>query len=57
VRWNSTYMMIKRALRLKAAIDAYCYCWQRPRGKDSNDLTAAFLDDKIGKNYATSASY
>ena len=44
VRWNSTYVMIKRALRLKGPIDAYCQRWRAPRGSDSYDLIANFLD-------------
>ncbi|KAI6854620.1 hypothetical protein KC338_g9214 [Hortaea werneckii] len=46
MRWDSTYTMIKRALRLKAALEAYCHRWQRPKGKDAYDLTADFLDEQ-----------
>ncbi|KAI6914226.1 hypothetical protein KC318_g700 [Hortaea werneckii] len=38
------------ALRLKkdtgAAVEAYCHQWQRPKGKDANDLSADFLDEQ-----------
>ena len=44
VRWNSTYIMINRGLKLEAAIEAYCGRWQRPKGKDSYNLSADFLD-------------
>ncbi|EXU94500.1 hAT family dimerization domain protein [Metarhizium robertsii] len=44
-RWNSIYMMIKRALELRSAIELYQSRWQKPRN-DSNhrDLTKDFLN-------------
>jgi hypothetical protein len=38
--------MIDRAIKLIAPIDAYCHRWQRPKGKDTYDLTADFLDQQ-----------
>jgi len=46
VRWNSTYVIISCGLKLKAAIEAYCYRWQRPKGKDSYDPAANFLNEQ-----------
>lgn len=43
VRWNSTYSMIQRALRLQPAIQRYCREW-RPANSDSYDLSNDFLD-------------
>jgi hypothetical protein len=36
--------IIRRALRLRAAIDAYCHRWQRR--SQAYDLTADYLDDQ-----------
>lgn len=43
VRWNSTYYMIQRALRLQSAIQRYCRDW-RPAKGEQYDLKKDFLD-------------
>lgn len=43
VRWNSTFSMIKRALRLQPAIQRYCLKWT-PADGENYDLTKDFLD-------------
>lgn len=43
VRWNSTLYMIRRALRVKLAIERYCRQWQRPNN-DAYNLRQDFLD-------------
>lgn len=43
VRWNSTYAMIQRALRLKDALHRYCKHW-RPVPSESYDLRKDMLD-------------
>jgi hypothetical protein len=43
VRWNSTYYMIKRALRLQDALRQYCRDW-RPAPHELHDLKKDFLD-------------
>lgn len=45
VRWNSTYSMIQRALRLQPAIHRYCLQWT-PADGESYDLSKDFLDAK-----------
>lgn len=45
VRWNSTFAMIERALKLQPAIQRYCRQWT-PADSDSYDLTSDFLDAK-----------
>jgi hypothetical protein len=45
VRWNSTYAMIQRALRLKDALNRYCKQWT-PARHESYDLTKDLLDAK-----------
>ena len=45
VKWNSTYAMIERALKLKAPLQRYCRKWQ-PTKTDSYDLERDFLDAK-----------
>ena len=39
IRWNSTYFMIKRGLKLRDAIDLYHLRWQKPTTKDAYDLS------------------
>ncbi|EXU94816.1 hAT family dimerization domain protein [Metarhizium robertsii] len=44
-RWNSIYMMIKRALELRSAIELYQSRWQKPRNDPNHrDLTKDFLN-------------
>jgi hypothetical protein len=43
VRWNKTYLMIQRALRLQSVIQRYCREWH-PANSDSYDLSNDFLD-------------
>ncbi|KJZ68075.1 hypothetical protein HIM_12531 [Hirsutella minnesotensis 3608] len=44
-RWNSIYMMIKRALELRSAIELYQSRWQKPRNDvDRRDITKDFLN-------------
>lgn len=43
VKWNSTYSMITRALRLQGALRKYCREW-RPTNNDSYNLQDDFLD-------------
>jgi hypothetical protein len=43
VRWNSTFTMIERALRLKDALHRYCKHW-RPAHGESYDLNKDMLD-------------
>ncbi|KAM4061909.1 transposase-like protein [Hirsutella rhossiliensis] len=44
-RWNSIYMMIKRALELRCAIELYQSRWQKPKNDpDHRDLTNDFLN-------------
>ena len=43
VRWNSTYYMIQRALRLQPAIQRYCRDWRQAKGEQYN-LRKDFLD-------------
>ena len=45
MRWNSTYSMIQRALRLKDALHRYCVQWT-PTQSESYDLTRDLLDAK-----------
>jgi hypothetical protein len=45
VRWNSTYDMIQRALRLKDVLHRYCKHWKQERG-ESYDLMKDMLDAK-----------
>ncbi len=35
IRWNSIYYMIKRALKLRNAIDLYHLRWRKPSGKEN----------------------
>lgn len=40
IRWNSTYYMIRRAIKLRSAIDLYIYHWQKsPLDDDAYDLS------------------
>lgn len=43
VRWNSTFAMIERALRLEHELRGYCIQWFPERG-EHYDLTKDFLD-------------
>ncbi|KAM4067524.1 transposase-like protein [Hirsutella rhossiliensis] len=44
-RWNSIYMMIKRALELRCAIELFQSRWQKPpNDPDHRDLTSDFLN-------------
>ena len=44
-RWNSIYVMMKRALELRSAIELYQSRWQRPKNDPSHrDLTSDFLN-------------
>lgn len=45
VRWNSTYYMINRAIKLQAAIKRYCRDW-RPAPHERYDLKGDFLDNE-----------
>lgn len=45
VRWNSTFAMIQRALRLEPAIDRYCRQWRSLAGNEY-DLKSDLLDDQ-----------
>jgi hypothetical protein len=45
VRWNSTYSIIQRALRLKDALHRYCAQWT-PTQSESYDLTRDLLNAK-----------
>lgn len=44
VRWNSTFYMIQRALRLKRAFRFHCDDWRKPTGSE-RDLSKDFLND------------
>jgi hypothetical protein len=44
VRWNSTFYMIRRALKLKRAFRFYCDDWRKPAGSQ-RDLSKDFLSD------------
>jgi hypothetical protein len=46
IRWNSTYTMIERALKLEAAIRIYCDRWVKPKERDAYDLKKDFLDNQ-----------
>lgn len=43
VRWNSTYLMIERALKVESALDYYCKHWQQPPSDSEYDLSQDFL--------------
>ncbi|KAM4061668.1 reverse transcriptase (RNA-dependent DNA polymerase) [Hirsutella rhossiliensis] len=44
-RWSSIYMMIRRALELRSAIELYQSRWQKPRNYvDRRDITKDFLN-------------
>ena len=50
VRWNSTYFMAARAVKLKKAIQKYCLSWRPPANeKNGYDLRQDFLTDSDWK--------
>jgi hypothetical protein len=46
VRWNATYLMLARALKLRKAIDLYLRAWQRPNSRDAYDLSQDMLTEE-----------